>query len=357
MPPLKLAVIGVGALGRHHARILSHMDGVDLVAVADPRTEQARSVAEGCECEWTHDYRELFDRVDAASIVVQTSLHAAIASDFLCRGIPVIVEKPLATNVADGRALLEAADEQGVALQVGHIERFNPAFRLLAERTGRPKYIRAERLSPYAFRSMDIGAVHDLMIHDIDLVLSLVDATLIRVEAFGTCIVGGNEDCVQARLKFENGCIADLTANRVCPTARRKLQVWSETGCIDADLQTRHVTAFEPSKVLQAGILPFELARQPGADIEALKKSMFERFITVTELDGSDDDALTAELSSFVSAVRHGTPPIVDGRAGVAALRVAEQILDNVRTHAWDGPNGQRIGPHAHDLHERRAAA
>jgi predicted dehydrogenase len=357
MNPLKVAVIGVGALGRHHARILSEMDGVDLVAVSDPRTEQARSVAETAGCDWTHDYRELFARIDAASIVVPTTLHAAIASDFLCRGIPVLVEKPLASNVADGRALVEAADEQGVALQVGHIERFNPAFRMVAERTGRPKYIRAERLSPYAFRSMDIGAVHDLMIHDIDLALALVNAPLLRVEAFGTCIVGGNEDCVQARLKFENGCIADLVANRVCPTVRRQLQVWSESGCINADLQTRQVTAFEPSKVLQSGVLPFELARQPGADIEALKRAIFERFITVTEVDGSDDDALTAELSSFVSAVRHGTPPVVDGQAGVAALRVAEQILECVRTHAWDGPNGQRVGPHAHAVHERRAAA
>ena len=358
MDALRLAVIGVGALGRHHARILSTLDGVQLVAVADPNESQAQSVATSCGCDWTADYRTLLGRVDAVSIVVPTFLHRAVATDFLQHGIPVLVEKPLAGNVADGRAIVDLADERGAALQVGHIERFNPAFERLAAFGGAPKYIRAERLSPYSFRSMDIGVVHDLMIHDLDLVLSLVKSNIVRTEAFGVCLVGGHEDCVQARLTFANGCIADLTANRVCPGARRSLQLWTDNGCVTADLHQRKLTEFRPGDALLSGALPFELARQPGADIAALKSQMFEHFFQVTETSASDADALTAELSSFIAAVRNGATPAVDGHQALAALDAAAAVLDAVQHHAWDGTPHGRLGPHAHPIHhqQRRAA-
>jgi predicted dehydrogenase len=357
MDPLKVAVVGVGALGRHHARILSQMTGVNLVAVADANASQAQAVAEGCGCEWTADYRSLLTRIEAATIVVPTMLHREVASEFLRRDIPVLVEKPLAAGVADGRALVRLADEHQVALQVGHVERFNPTFARLAELCGAPRYVRAERLSPYAFRSMDIGAVHDLMIHDIDLVLTLVRSTVERVEAFGVCIVGGREDCVQARLTFANGCIADLVANRVCPFPRRKLQVWSEAGCVDADLHHRRVIAFRPGDALRSGLLPFDLARQPGADIGRLKQEVFGKFIETTEPAVSDADALTAELRSFVESVLLHHRPEVDGHDALAALEVAERVLEAVSAHAWDGRGGSRVGAHAHEVFAGRAAA
>lgn len=344
---LRLAVIGVGALGRHHARILSQMPGVKLVAVADPRPAQAQAVAESCGCDWTTDFRTLFGRIDAASVVVPTSLHRDVAAELLQRTIPVLVEKPLAPSVEDGQLLVRLAAEHKVPLQVGHIERFNPAFQQLAAACGAPRYIRAERFSPYAFRSMDIGAVLDLMIHDIDLILSLVRSPLVDVQAFGLCLVGGHEDCVNARLTFASGCIADLTANRVCPTFSRAIQVWSDAGAFTADLHQRQVTEFRPGAALLAGQLPYELAQQPGADIDALKKQMFDRFFHVSQTDASQADALTAELSSFVAAVRQHTNPIVDGVQGLAALHAAMRILDSVRIHAWDGHTAGRIGPHA----------
>lgn len=357
MPDLKLAVIGVGALGRHHARILSQMEGVELVAVADPNDRQGRSVAENCGCEWTDDYRTLLQRIDAASIVVPTSLHRRVATDFLSRSIPVLVEKPLAATVEDGQVLVDLAAEHRIPLQVGHVERFNPAFQQLADLAGAPRYIRAERLSPYAFRSMDIGAVHDLMIHDIDLALRLTGSRVTHVDAFGICIVGGQEDCVQARLTFENGCRADLVANRVCPTAARTFQTWSETGCVNADLHQRRVTAFQPGAPLLSGELPFELARQHDADVALLKEQIFGRFIELRESEISSADALTAELDSFVTAVRSNRTPIVDGRQGLAALEVAERVVAAVRQHRWDGESGSRIGPHAHQVHAAREAA
>jgi predicted dehydrogenase len=357
MQALRVAVIGVGALGRHHARILSKMDGVQLVAVADSHVAQAQAVAESCGCEWTADYRTLLDRVDCASVVVPTFLHRSVATEFLGRSIPVLVEKPLAGNFAEGQALVDLASRRQVELQVGHIERFNPAFQQLAAFGGAPKYIRAERLSPYAFRSMDIGAVHDLMIHDLDLTLTLAQSEIVRTEAFGVCLVGGREDCVQARLTFANGCIADLTANRVCPAAKRAIQLWTDQGCVTADLHQRKLTEFRIGAALSAGELPFELARQPGADITALKSQMFERFFNVTESSASDADALTAELGSFVAAVRNGTPPVVDGRQALAALQAAEEILNAVERHQWDGSAAGRVGPHAHAIHHQRRAA
>lgn len=342
--PLRYMVIGVGALGRHHARIANNIDGVNLVAVADPNEQQGRGVAAEHGAEWVADYRRMLDLVDAVSIVVPTFLHRKVACDCLSAGVATLVEKPLAGNIADGKAILAAAGH--TLLQIGHIERFNPAYRETIARVRSPKYIRTERFSPYAFRSTDIGAVHDLMIHDIDLVLTLANAAATRVEAFGVCLLGGHEDTVNARLTFANGCIADLTANRVCPTFRRHLHVWSADGCVDADLQTREVTHYRPSARLLSGDLPYELAQQPGADIPALKEAVFGEFIEVEKPTLAATDQLTDELTSFVHAVRTQSQPLVDGQAGLAALAVAEQISAAVQSHRWNGTSHGAIGPH-----------
>jgi predicted dehydrogenase len=346
MKGLRYLVVGVGALGRHHARIAAGLEGVELVAVADPFAAQGRAVAADVGARWVSDFREVIEAVDAASIVVPTSLHRRIASEFIDRGVAVLVEKPLARNVEEGRALVAAAARTGSILQVGHIERFNPAFRELAARAAAPKYIRAERLSPYAFRSMDISAVHDLMIHDIDLVLALSSAPLVQVEAFGVCLLGGHADAVHARLKFADGCIADLVANRVHPEPRRRLQVWSASGCVTADLQSREVTHYRPSARLQRGELPHALAQQPGADIAQLKDAVFREFIDIDRPPIEPCDQLTAEIGHFVDCVRSGRTPLVDGRAGLAALEVAEQITACVAAHAWNGDAAGPIGPH-----------
>ena len=228
------------------------MDGIDLVAVADPerisRDEASRRVATAsglmitarCSSAWTPPASSFPLRFIAAS-----------PATFLSRSIPVCSSRSRwLLRWKTALRSLNLAAEHRIPLQVGHIERFNPAFQELAGLAGSPRYIRAERVSPYAFRSMDIGVVHDLMIHDIDLVLRLTGSTVKHVDAFGICIVGGQEDCVQARLTFENGCRADLVANRVSPAASRKLQTWSETGCVDADLHQRRVVAFQPGEAL-----------------------------------------------------------------------------------------------------------
>ena len=361
MSRLRMAVIGVGALGRHHARILSENAGVELVAVVDSRAEQGRDVAAKCGATWLADYHELLSRemVDAVSVVVPTVAHWHVAGDFLRAGIPVLVEKPLAANVDQARDLVDLASHTGALLQVGHIERFNPAFKVASDHIHQPKYIRAERTSAYTFRSTDIGAVHDLMIHDIDLVLSLVDSPLNSVEAFGITVIGGHEDAVQARLRFDSGCIADLTASRISPTVSRSLQAWSAAGCVTCDMHTREVRQFAPSDKLRFGPSPLELARRPGADMEQLKKDVFGQFVQVESLpvDASGPDALTQELTDFVACVKTGRTPHVDGEQGLAAMLVADAVLKSVAQHQWDGDANGAIGPNPQLQTHRRNAA
>ncbi|MCX7422161.1 MAG: Gfo/Idh/MocA family oxidoreductase [Planctomycetia bacterium] len=334
MQPLKLAVIGVGALGRHHARILSSLPDVELVAVADSNAQQGQQIAESVGARWVSDHRTLIDEVDAVTIAVPTAFHHRVATDFLENGIPTLVEKPLSADLSEAVSLVKSAERTGAILQVGHIERFNPAFRAAERLCDEPKYIRAERFSPFSFRSTDIGVIHDMMIHDIDLVLSLVNSPVAHVEAFGIKLMGEHEDSVQARLTFENGCVADLSASRIHPTSRRATTIWTKSRCINVDYSSREVTSYSPSARLLYGMSPVERARQPGADIERLKQEVFGSLIEVHQETASAQDALTAELQEFVDCVRHGATPTVTGTVAIQALTVAERLLGIVQATA-----------------------
>lgn len=342
----RVAVVGVGALGRHHARILSEMESVDLIAVAETDPGRGQAVAESCGCAWVANYEDLIGQVDAVSIVVPTAYHRSVATPFLEAGIPVLVEKPLAGNLEDAEFLVDLAESTGTLLQVGHIERFNPATEVAWEVCGSPKYIRGERMSPYSFRSTDIGVIHDMMIHDIDLVLDLVKSPLVRTEAFGVCLFGGHEDTVQARLYFENGCIADLTASRVNPTASRAMQIWSDGGQLSIDFGSQSVNCQRPTNLLLFGTSPLDKSREPGANIEVLKQEIFDKYIKVTDLDVPQKDVLTAELESFVECIANETAPRVDGLQALHALQAADTVLQSVNQHAWNGAAAGPIGPH-----------
>ncbi len=336
---LRMAVIGVGALGRHHARILAGLDDVELVAVVDTNPQRARTIAERHGTDWTTDYRDVLERIDAASVVVPTEHHLAVASELLMRRIPVFVEKPLAPTAHEAEQLLLLARRTHTVLQVGHVERFNPAFQVLRRLCRRPRYVRAERLSPYSFRSVDISVVHDMMIHDLDLVSELVPSPCQFVDAFGTCVVGRREDAVQARLHFDDGCVADLTASRVNPTTRRTLLVWSEHACVFADLQSRQVTEYRPTTELRRLESPQQLL-DAGEDAQTLRDQFFGRFVKVRQLPVPQQDALTAELREFVHAARTGDRPTVDAEAGLRAVELADTVLSAVESHRQNAELG-----------------
>jgi predicted dehydrogenase len=327
MARLRMAVIGVGHLGKEHARILANFPEIDLVGVADVNLKQAQAVAQRLHTQPYTDYRPLLRQVDAAVIAVPTTFHHAIASEFLSEGIPLLVEKPLASNLPEAEALVAVAHRQGTILQVGHIERFNPAFEEVAKRPLQPKFIVGERMGPYTGRSTDIGVVLDLMIHDLDLLLALVGSPVLSVQAVGLPVFGPHEDVAHARLDFGNGCVANLTASRTNPVPQRRMTIWASEGFVSLDFCRRHLTLVQPLVLPLQGL----------------------------ELDRNSGDQLVAELHDFVRCVSTGNRPRVSGEEGLNALALAARVQESLRSHHWAGgpanplelspPNGKLFPP------------
>jgi predicted dehydrogenase len=345
MTRLRTAVIGVGHLGQHHARILAHLPDVELVGVVDVNPEQARLVAERFGTRpYTH-YQPLLRQVDAVHVVTPTVHHHEVAAAFLEAGVPVLVEKPICRTLAEADHLIALAQRAGVPLQVGHIERFNPAFEELLRRPIRPKFIEAERHGPFTGRSTDIGAVLDLMIHDLDLLLTLVGAPVERVAAVGASVFGGHEDMVNARLEFANGCIAHVTASRITRHPKRRLRIWAPEGYAGIDFVTRKLILVQPSEEVRRYGIPLE--QLDAAARARLKEELFGRYLQVLHLDGDrKGDMLTAEIQHFLHCVRTGERPRVSGQDGREALALAERVLDALRHHAWEGDAHGPVGPH-----------
>lgn len=336
MDRLRLAVIGVGHLGKEHARILAGLPGVELVGVVDARAEQAEAVARRCRTQAFTDHHSLLDRIDAAVVAVPTVQHHTVAADLLARGVSLLVEKPLAATVEEADELVALAAHRGVLLQVGHIERFNPAFEELRRRPLQPKLVTCRRLSPFSGRSLDIGVVLDLMIHDLDMLLTLVAAPVCEVSALGLSLLSGHEDMAQARLTFANGCVAHLSASRVHTEPVRQMDVWAPEGYVAADFHQRRLTLVQPTDRLhRRGRM-----QRPPSDF-------FGECVETCELDcaASGPDQLTRELEEFVAAVRTGAPVQVTGEQGRAALAVACRVVDSLREHRWDGRAGGPTGP------------
>jgi predicted dehydrogenase len=338
MGRLRMAVVGVGHLGKEHARILAGLPDVELVGVADVNAEQAQAVARRLGTQAFTDCWPLLNLVDAATVVVPTTFHAAVAAEFLRRGIPLLVEKPLAANLDQADRLVEVAARYGATLQVGHIERYNPAFEQLCRRPLRPKFVTCERAGPFTGRSTDIGVVLDLMIHDLDLLLALVAAPVRDVEAVGVSLFGGHEDVANARLRFANGCIAEVTASRASPEPSRRMHVWAPEGYARLDFRQRRLLLAQPSEALRRRTLDAGALVRPGGDF-------FGRHIEVLELDCNQGDQLTRELEEFVACVRTGARPRVSGAEGREALALAERVLRSLQRHRWEGAEDGPAGP------------
>ncbi len=343
MTPLRVAVVGVGHLGKEHARILASLPNVELVGVADTNPEQAQTVARRCGCRAFTEYWPLLNLVDAVSIATPTCFHRDVAVEFLRRGIPTLVEKPLASNLGQAEELVELSRRHHTLLQVGHIERFNPAVLDLEKRKLRPKFVESHRLANFSGRSLDIGVVLDLMIHDLDVLLAMVRSPVASVEAIGVSLFGGHEDIANARLVFENGCVANVTASRVSVKPLRKMQVFSPEGYVSLDFGKRHATIIQPSeKYRQEGL---DLKKLDLSMIGLLKEKLFGHYLQIREFDLDEGDQLTRELEHFVNCVLTGTQPKVSGEDGRNAIELATRVLDKINSHQWEGHANGPVGP------------
>ena len=326
MSRIKVGVIGCGHLGAIHARLLAARPDVELVGVVDPSPEARTRVAEAHGCSGFEEPRDLVGAVQAAVVAAPTGLHAAVSLPLLEGGIDLLVEKPLAATVEDARAIVIAARRHGRVVAVGHVERFNPAWRMAVERAGRVVAIQAIRQAPFTFRSMDVGAVLDLMIHDIDLVLSLEPGRLEEVEAHGLVATGGHEDMVRARLTFSSGLIADLVASRIHPTLQRTISVVSTDSLIDVDFNAKTVTVMSPCGGVRAG--SYVATDVPPEQRAAAKEAFFTDVLPRETLTAPDANAIACEHDDFLASVTTGRAPLVPASAGAAALEIAGRVLD-----------------------------
>lgn len=345
MAQVRVGVVGVGHLGKEHARILAGLQGVELVGVADVHLDQAQAIARRHGCLAFGNHRPLMHLVDAAVIAVPTTYHFAIAAEFLRGGIPLLVEKPLAATLEQAESLVELARRHQVILQVGHIERFNPAWEDLGRHRIQPRFIECERMGPFTGRSTDIGVVLDLMIHDLDLLQTLVQSRTTAVEALGIALFGDHEDIAQARLKFANGCVANLSASRVNQTPERRMRIWSPEGFITLDFAKKRITYVQLSEQIRRhGLDPTKLN---SAALAMLKDDLFGRHMQVLDCDCSGGpDGLTRELQEFTRCVRTGSWPRVSGEDGRDAIALATTVLNSLQHHAWNGNASEPMGPH-----------
>jgi predicted dehydrogenase len=328
MTRTKVAVIGCGHLGTIHARLLAARADAELVAVVDPVPESRQRVAEAHGCRALAEPQELVGLADAVVVAAPTCLHAEVSLPLLSQGLDLLIEKPIAADRREADQIVAAADRHGRIVAVGHVERFNPAWRMAVERCGRVVAVESARLAPFTFRSLDVGVVLDLMIHDIDLVLSLEPGKLTRVESQGLVATGGHEDAVRARLVFSSGLVADLSASRIHPTLSRRVSLWGTQGIVAADFNAKTVEVVAPSSSVQRG--DFNAAAVPPADRAALKDRFFADILPRETLTVPDANAIACEHDDFLAAVRSRRPALVPASAGAAALDIAMRVLDGL---------------------------
>jgi len=312
---LRAGVIGVGYLGRFHARIYNDMEGVDLVGVADTDRETADRVANEYDTRAFYDPMALLDEVDVVSVVVPTSLHRQVAVPYLEKGIHMLLEKPVASTLEDARVIVETARKHGATLQIGHLERFNAGIMALADHVNEPRFIEAHRLGPFVERATDVDVVTDLMIHDIDIILSLVGDELTSISATGTPVLTDHVDIANARLEFANGAVANVTASRVSNKKFRRIRVFGRNSYRAINFVDQQLEVAYPGDIPEGQNYPEIVYETHG--------------ITPSQ-------PLDAELEHFIDVIRQGGEPLVTGEDGMEALRVAMQVTDLIKQRNSD---------------------
>ncbi len=331
MEKIRAAVVGVGYLGRFHAQKYAQIPGCELVAVVDSREEVRDSVAREVSARSVADYHDLLGAVDAVSVVTPTPGHFAIARDFLNAGAHVLVEKPITETAAEARQLIDLAARQRKVLQVGHLERFNSAILAAEPHLRRPRFIECHRLAPYKERGTDVNVVLDLMIHDIDIVQTIVGAPIATIDAVGTPVFSEEIDIANARIRFANGCVANATASRVSFKTERKMRIFEDDAYLSLDLQQKILTLIRKRPAAEsAGQLP----------------------VAIEEQSLEPGDALKAEIDSFLECIRTGRPPVVSGEAGLEALetamRISAQVQESLAQRVAGGAGDRGTGETQH---------
>lgn len=306
---IRTGVIGVGYLGQHHARIYSQMPGVKLVGVVDIKKDRADEMARTYSTTPFYDYKELIGRVDAVSIVVPTVLHHNVAMDFISNNVDILLEKPITTTIAEAEELIKEAEGKSLILQVGHLERFNAAMMALAKIINGPKFIESHRLGPFVGRGTDVNVILDLMIHDIDILLSLVNSEVEEIRAVGVPVLSSDIDIANARIEFKSGCVANVTASRISMDKMRKIRIFQGDAYISLDYQGQELVVYR-------------MVNDGG--LERPK-------ITMERIDVEKGEPLQAELTAFINSVKARTRPLVSGLEGKKALEVVHKILGVIK--------------------------
>lgn len=307
--PIRVAVVGVGYLGRIHAKIYANMDNVKLVAVVDTDPSAAASAADEYNCQALTHTDGLVGQIDAVSIVVPTSLHLTVSRSFLEAGVHMLLEKPVAASVAESTEIVELAEKNRAILQIGHLERFNAGIMKLAELASNPRFIEVHRLGKFVERATDVDVVTDLMIHDIDIVLSLIDSELINISATGTQVITDHVDIANTRLEFDNGAVANVTASRVSRNQFRRIRVFSHEMYLGLNFSDQQLEEVKPGKIKSGSKFP----------------ELTHRNIEVTP-----QLPLNAELAHFIDCVTYNKQPLVSGKEGLLAVKVAQRVRDKI---------------------------
>ncbi len=312
MKNIKVGVIGVGYLGRFHAQKYAALEGVSLVGVADINPQQAQQVAKECSCRSLTDYQELLQTVDAVSIVVPTTYHHRVASDCLDAGIDILLEKPMTVTLQEADDLIARAESKQLILQIGHLERFNPAVQAMEPFLTTPVFIESSRIATFKNRGADVDVVLDLMIHDIDIILNIIKSPIKTIHTVGAPVATATTDIANARLIFENGATANVTVSRISRTNVRKMRIFQPGSYINVDFGNKKVMTIQLSE-------------------ELLDSGMPKQVVELRSFSGGD--ALLSEITSFVQHVRERTKPAVSGVEGRRALAVALQVMDQIKEH------------------------
>jgi len=339
----RVAVVGAGRMGKLHARVLNELPDAQLRCVVDIDEAVARETAEQYNAEAMTRAADAVEHVDAAIISVPTVSHADAARPFIEAGKPVLIEKPLASSPEDGREIIDLAERAGLSVQVGHTERFNPVVTAIGKYDIQPKFIEAHRISPFSFRSADIGVVLDMMIHDLDLVLMLVRGEVEQIHAVGVNVIGPHEDICNARLIFGNGCVANVTASRLAVKTERKMRIFSEQAYLSVDYGKKVGMVMQKSANLDI----VQMGRKLDvSNLAELAKSVdYTKLLNVEHLKIEETtEPLRKQAEAFRETVLNGAPPVVSAADGLAAVELAHQIVERIKDHKWDGPAGQRRG-------------